>query len=243
MESKNIHDYIVGVLGGMGPKSTSYFLDQVFERTEASCDQDHLNLVCLNHSTLPDRTELIQKNESQPLVDLLRKDISTLESLGVSFISIPCNTVFHFMSEASQDAGVPIISIVDSATEKLAGELGGNSVVGVMATEGTVQSGIYTKALESKGLQVVYPTKEMQDKINSLIYAGVKQSGSADEETLYNLAEKIRDAYNCNKVILACTELSYIRKDKHIPDYCLDTLDCLVEKTITLAGKKVRSQA
>ena len=35
----------VGVLGGMGPKATVYFEDMVIENTNATKDQDNINML------------------------------------------------------------------------------------------------------------------------------------------------------------------------------------------------------
>ena len=32
----------LGIIGGMGPLATAYFYEKIIERTEASCDQDHI---------------------------------------------------------------------------------------------------------------------------------------------------------------------------------------------------------
>ena len=47
---------ILGVLGGMGPLATQLFYRQIIERTEASCDQDHVDMILFNHASMPDRT-------------------------------------------------------------------------------------------------------------------------------------------------------------------------------------------
>lgn len=49
---------LAGVLGGVGPMATVYFQQMVLELTEASCDQDHLDMLVSNHATIPDRTAL-----------------------------------------------------------------------------------------------------------------------------------------------------------------------------------------
>ncbi len=38
----------LGVLGGMGPQATQVFYQYVLDRTEASCDQEHLPALILS---------------------------------------------------------------------------------------------------------------------------------------------------------------------------------------------------
>mgnify|MGYP003339449357 CR=1 FL=1 len=49
----------VGVLGGLGPKATVYFMDMVIENTHATKDQDNIDMLVSNHATIPDRTDYI----------------------------------------------------------------------------------------------------------------------------------------------------------------------------------------
>ena len=44
----------VGVIGGLGPAATAYFMERVIDFTEADCDQAHINMpVSYTHLTLP----------------------------------------------------------------------------------------------------------------------------------------------------------------------------------------------
>lgn len=238
-QSKN-SEYIMGVIGGMGSKSTSYFLDEVFAKTKAKRDQDHINLICFNHSTLPDRTELIEKNESEPLVSMLKKDIKDLTDLGVKFIAIPCNTVFHFINQLKEDNGVQIISIIDESVKFISEKFPGVRKIGILGTNGTRKSKIFNKAFEKTEIEIQYPTDEVQLKIMDIIYKQVKEDGTdGNFMQLIEIAEDLRNEQNCDIVILGCTELSYVRKGQRLPDYLIDTLDCLVRKSIILSGKEL----
>ena len=55
-------DKILGILGGLGPLATVYFMDMVVKMTEAQVDQDHISMIVLNHAAIPDRTEFILDN-------------------------------------------------------------------------------------------------------------------------------------------------------------------------------------
>ena len=45
----------VGVLGGVGPLATVYFMEMIIEMTDASKDQEHIDMLVSNHATIPDR--------------------------------------------------------------------------------------------------------------------------------------------------------------------------------------------
>jgi aspartate racemase len=40
-----------------------FFFERLIKNSKAEKDQDHMNVLILNHSTLPDRTEVIIENK------------------------------------------------------------------------------------------------------------------------------------------------------------------------------------
>ena len=42
----------VGVIGGVGPMATVYYMQRVIEMTEANCDQEHINMLVFNLSLI-----------------------------------------------------------------------------------------------------------------------------------------------------------------------------------------------
>ena len=55
----------VGVLGGVGPLATVYFMEMIIEMTDASKDQEHIDMLVSNHATIPDRTGFILGESSE----------------------------------------------------------------------------------------------------------------------------------------------------------------------------------
>jgi aspartate racemase len=235
-------EYKLGVIGGMGPQATSVFFQKVIENTEAHKDQDHINMVILNHSTLPDRTSVILNQKEEEFFEYIFNDIKLLESLGVKNIAIPCNTSHFFYRELHETTNVPIINMVEETVKKIH-ELGGNqSKVGILATRGTIESGIYKKECEKYGLNLHTPNEVIQQKVMDIIYNDVKgelDTGSCElEEIILDLIYQ----EGCNCVILACTELSCFKLNENVLPYCIDAMDVLVEKTIILSGKKLKKK-
>ena len=66
---------ILGIIGGMGPSASNLFYEMVISNTEATCDQDHIDMIILNHATMPDRTESILSGEIDVIKEKLKSDI------------------------------------------------------------------------------------------------------------------------------------------------------------------------
>lgn len=102
--------------------------------------------------------------------------------------------------------------------------------VGVLATDGTILSGVYKVELEKLGLSIINLNKVDQEKLMTLIYgpkgikAGNVESGT-NRKIVINLAKKLQ-GQGAQVVVLGCTELSLLGvRGKNI----IDPVDVLAE--------------
>ncbi|MDO4545634.1 MAG: amino acid racemase [Bacillota bacterium] len=107
--------------------------------------------------------------------------------------------------------------------------------IGIMATDGTLRSGVYDKVCQALGIQAVHPSKDRQRDVMSLIYDEVKQGKPGDPDKFRRVTEELIAA-GCDTVILACTELSVFKSKNQIPEFCLDAMDILVRESILRSG-------
>ena len=70
---------ILGILGGMGPLATQLFYRQIIERTEATCDQEHVDIILFNHASMPDRTTALVSGKGEELFARLMEDAQRLQ--------------------------------------------------------------------------------------------------------------------------------------------------------------------
>ena len=145
----------LGVIGGLGPMATARFMEMVIEMTEAVRDQDHIEMIIHNCPRIPDRTAYILGQSDETPADLMVEIGQSLTGQGVCCIAIPCITAHYFYRELSEKISVPIINIIDET----AGELVEHGVerVGILATDGTVKSGLFQNRFEELGLEALVP--------------------------------------------------------------------------------------
>ena len=225
----------LGVIGGMGPKATSVFFDKVVESTAADKDQDHIDMVILNHATLPDRTEAILTNREALFLEAVKKDFKLLELAGVANIAIPCNTSHYFYEEMQALTDTPIINMVDETLKSIYLTYGEDTKVGILATKGTISSGIYEKECNKYNMKLHVPTDAVQKQTMDIIY-NIKGDVAIDPGSLEDLVRDLIFHENCSCVILACTELSCIQISSDVAKYCVDAMNVLVERSIELSG-------
>lgn len=232
---------LVGVIGGVGPLATAYFLQLVVRLTEADRDQDHVDMVVFNHATIPDRTDFVLGRSGDDPGPVLARDALRLEGFGVDFLVMPCNTAHYFTRHVLDAITVPFVSIVDVTVDAARARVPGLQAVGLLATEGTAGSGVYQDAFGAHGVQTLVPDAADQEIVSRIIYEQVKAGRPVDVDALHAVAGRLADR-GASVVVLGCTELSVVGVDHDLlvdPLY-LDSMDQLARATILRSGHAVR---
>ena len=224
----------LGIIGGMGPEATNAFYGRIIARTKASCDQEHLPAVIFNDCTLPDRSAALESGDIGELLSRLQKDAKSLEALGCTALAIPCNTSHALLAQIQEAVDIPIVNMIEATVCTLPK----GSTYGLLATEGTVNTGLYHAAAEAQGLRFLSPPAEVQAEVTRLIYDIVKAGEAGGLTDYFPIANAMR-ALKCEGIVLACTELSVFRLRHNVPD-CVDAMECLAEAAIRTCGFEVR---
>lgn len=228
---------ILGVIGGVGPLSTAYFMEVLINMTDAVSDQEHINMIVLNHTEIPDRTAYILDNSKDSPVDMMREDAVKLEKWGADIIVTPCNTAHYFYDELQSAVNIPFINMIDETALYL--KRIGAKRVGIMATNGTISTRLFQAALEKQGIEPVCPSIQNQQYVMDIIYDNVKASVSVDLSKFRCVVNEFK-LNDCDKIILGCTELSLLKRDYSLDDFYVDSLEVLVVRAIEACGKKSR---
>lgn len=231
----------LGIIGGMGPMATAVFMQRVIENTVASKDQDHINMVVLNHATLPDRTRAILEQRGDLFLKAIHKDIQLLEAAGVEHIAIPCNTSHYFFNEIQAMTDIHIINMVNETAREIYDVYGEHTRVGILATNGTISTGIYQQGCNEFHMQLHPPDSNTQEKIMDIIYNQIKVDQNLDATRIEAIIQELLEKDECSCVIIACTELSLIQLNEELSSRCVDAMEVLVKKAIVSSGKLVKA--
>lgn len=229
----------LGIIGGMGPMATVYFMELIVNMTEASCDSEHLEMVVYNCPSIPDRTKyILGKSEENPLPKMMEL-AALLKQQEVRCVAIPCMTAHYFYDEISKSE-LPIIHGLRETALEL--KRAGVKVAGLMATDGTISSGIFQRILEENGIKVIIPDAVFQEKIMSLIYDDIKAGTMPAYEKIEEIKNYLVKTEGAQAVILGCTELSLLKKKYDLGAGVIDTLDVLAKKSLEMCGKKINKK-
>ena len=224
----------LGIIGGLGPMATAYFMQLVIEMTEAATDQEHIPMIIYNCPQIPDRTKymlgLSEENPAPFIAECGRK----LEADGADIAAIPCITA-HAMHEQIQDeVKIPIIHAIKEVVKYLRER--GISKVALEATDGTVQVGVFQKELESAQIEVILPSEKSQAKVMSIIYDNVKAGIPVNMQAFEEVENELL-GNGAEMIILGCTELSMVKRDYKLRHCYLDAMEVLARAAVKECGK------
>ena len=221
----------VGIIGGLGPETTSeFYLDVVF-----SCQKKDGTArppIIISSVPLPYKIEedLILRSEgAERYIPFLTQEAQRLEKAGADFIVMPCNSLHVFIEEIRNAVKIPVLSIVEETVKFLKRE--DMNKVGIVSTSATIKNKLYENAFAENGIEYVVPNELQQAKMGKFILnLVVGQQKNRDREELINIINDFEDkGLDC--VILACTDLQLLIP--HHPTLKIfDTMKVFVDATV-----------
>ena len=241
MNTQNVKKKIVGVLGGMGPESTAIFYHAVIKQCQkqygAQYDEDYPEIFIYN---LPIPNIVEGLNKPDETLDMLIKGTKKIESIGVDFIVMPCNTAHYFYSSMAKSISVPFICIFHATAKKI--KISGLKKVGFLATETTIKYKSFHNDFEKNGIELIIPDQADQDRLTQIILnilAGKKLD--EDKEQIKQIIQKMKES-GAEAVILACTDLPILLKQDDVDIPVFDTVEILAEATVQYAIGKIGNE-
>lgn len=232
----------LGILGGMGPLATVDLFQQIVTMTEAACDNDHIRIYIDCNSRIPDRTAAILSGGADPvpeMADALRH----LEACGADLVIMPCNTAHYFLPRLRSMTRLPILSMPDITAAVCARRFHGKTAA-ILATRGTLATGIYDRALQQAAVPFLTPGEPERDALMQVIYGGVK-AGEPPETYRQDLEGVLRamTVRGADYFILGCTELPLAVQllELHVP--VVNPTEELAKAAIEACGYRVKKQA
>ncbi|MDP6670899.1 MAG: amino acid racemase [archaeon] len=226
----------IGVLGGMGPEATALFYQLLIEQCQkqygAQLDEDYPEILIYN---LPIPNILKGINEGDRVLNCLVGGAKRLESADVDFLVMPCNTATYFYEEIVKEIFIPFLSIVAETAKRIKSQ--GCKRVGLLATETTVQTGLYFTELEKNGVKLITPKNQaVVDQAILNVLAGKKLA--QDKKALGRIVQEM-EKRGAKGIVLGCTELPILVKQEDLNIRVFNSLEILAEATINYSMQKV----
>jgi aspartate racemase len=195
---------MIGILGGMGTQAGLDFCNKISMLNRGKTDQQYPLFILYNKSNIPKRPENIKKYFN--VLKSLLKGCRLLQKNKCKFIVMPCNTAHYWHDDLQKKIKIPLLSIPKEVYLHTKKSCKKNSKIGILCTEATLKTGIYSKYFD-KNYKLVSPRKSLQklsvNKAIKFVKMGkIKSAEKAIKPAVNNLIKM-----KCKKIILGCTEL------------------------------------
>ena len=229
----------IGILGGMGPLATADLYRKIIEHTRADRDSEHIRVYIDGNAAIPDRTAAILHGGEDPVPEMLSA-LRHLEACGADCIIMPCNTAHYFLPRLREQTALPILDM-QRITAAVCRERFPGKTAAILATDGTVQSGLYDRALDAEGVRWMHPGEYEQKTLMHLIYDVVKASRPMEPEKEHwdAILDTLR-GQGADLFILGCTELPVLAGVLPSEGPFLDPTDELAKAAIRFCGYEVK---
>ena len=230
---------IIGILGGMGPEATADLFYRILKATPVERDQDHPRTIIYSNSKVPDRTPAVLGDGPNPVPEMVMA-AKALETAGADFLVMPCNTAHYFIGELREGLGIPILHMIELTAKKVGHDLLNVNRAGLIATDGTMNGGLYHRSFLEQGIEIMNPAVDLQRASMKAIYEHIKTGDlEGGREIVLKVASGLLDS-GAQAVICGCTEISLVLKDGDVPVPVIDPLQILAETSVDVALGKVK---
>ena len=194
----------IGILGGMGPLATADLFQNIVLHTDAKSDQEHPRVCVDSNTNIADRTAALLRGGADPVPEMVAS-AKRLERIGADFLIMPCNTAHGFYDQIAAAVDIPVLHMIALTCDALKAR--GVQTAGLLATDGTIETGIYQHVFDGSGIALLTPPAGDQAAVMDIIYNGVKAGDLAHDASAFRASCEHLLARGAETLILGCTEL------------------------------------
>ena len=203
----------------MGTHAGIDFCNKLAQLNKGKTDQQNPLFILYNKSDVPARTKNLKKY-NKVLASLYRGCV-LLKKNNCKFISIPCNTAHYWYDDLQNKIKIPIINMPEEVFKYCKRRYKKNSKIGILGTEGTLKTGIYSKFF-NKSFELIEPNKFFQRKYVNTTIKLVKEGNIQKAEKTIKPAIRHLIKKGSKSIILGCTELPLALQKNKLPKNFID---------------------
>ncbi len=218
----------IGILAGMGPRSTSPFLELVLDQCQiqygAKYDIDYPAIMIYS---LPTPFYLDRPIDHEEMKKTIVQGLQHLQLTGVDCIAMPCNSAHIYFDDLKKEINIPLLNIVNETIKKI----NSNRKITIFATESTFNSNLYQEGILDSDNVFIFKDS-WQENINEII-GMIKEKKDISKITCY-WDELVKDAIqtDIDDIIIACTDLSILNNRFRDKVRFIDSSNALAEAVV-----------
>jgi aspartate racemase len=134
-----------------------------------------------------------------------------------------------------ESVDIPIIHMIRETAVEVTDRFPGVKKVGLLATTGTIESGLYNKELEAKGFEVLTPSDSVEiNMVMKAVYGIKSQSDPQLNEDLLARAAQHLEARGAEVIVLGCTEIPLAYNPDRVDLPSVNATRVLAERAVAL---------
>ena len=183
-------------------------------------------------------TKCFNQRDFKTIGEYIYESLISLKNAGADFAAITANTEHIAWDYVKDRLPLPTISIVDATIQEIKNK--DYRKVVTFATEWTLSSGLYEKAISEAGSTAIVPDKEDQIILGNLIYPNLENGIviSEDKEKMIQLAEKYIKEYDADALLLGCTEIPIMIQQEDLSVPVINTTQIHINAIFEMAKKE-----
>lgn len=219
----------IGILAGMGARSTAPFIDLVVTQCQrqygARYDEEYPPMMVY---ALPTPLRLDRPLDHVVMRACIRTGLVRLASTDVGFVAMPCNTAHIYYDELAEAIRAPLLNMIDLAIDAVPEDA---RRVAPLATTFTMDSGLYQSRLGDRGVEVV-EDPQIQTRVGEVLRAVKESPDPLPGQRLWvELLSHLQD-HDVDTVLLACTDLNPARSSAEPDVRIVDATEQLAVATV-----------
>ena len=228
----------IGILGGVGPKTTSHIYHSIINYFRESGEKKYPPILIYNlpFPFIIENEAIIEGKNAQKMLPYLIDGAKILEKGGADFGILPCNTLHKYIQEIRESVKIPFLSIIDETLKYVKSKK--IKSIGILATETTVKDKLYDNILNKNGISVLYPNRREQNNINKIIIELLKgEKNKLQEKEVKEFFSSLQKR-GSEAILLACTDLQIIASNIQAPVLLINSTEILINASLCLLNKK-----
>lgn len=227
----------IGFIGGMSWESTVEYYRIINEGVKERLGGFHSAKIVMYSVDFAEIERLQHEEKWDKAISLMIDAAKRVENAGADFVLICTNTMHKMADDVAANISIPLLHIVDVTAEKITSQ--GLKEIGLLGTKFTMEQDFYKGRLKEKfGIRVLIPNESEREVVHNLIYkelclGKIKDSSRERVKTIIN---RLSDN-GAQGIILGCTELPLLIKQKDCPVSLFDTTVIHAKAAINYALK------
>lgn len=214
--------------------ATCDLFHKILDASSAHKDQDYPRVVIDCNTSITDRTEAILHGGADPVPEMVKSAVK-LQGMGADVLVMPCNTAHFFYDRVTSFIDIPLINMLEETAKQI--QENGYRKVGLLATDGTIQSQVYKRVFDKYGIEMIIPDKEGQRSVMDIIYNGVKSNNYEIDTQEFKRTIDHMLAEGAETLVLGCTELPIAFEKFGFMEKNLDPTMILAESAVHYVKK------